>query len=773
MAQKDFSKSYFQIIPIAVIISISIGIYANSLQNTFVYDDEETVVENQIIKSWGNLYILFNPDYFEKSGELSYRPVVTFTYFIDYFFWKLNPKGYHLSNVMLHALTSVLLYIFVRLIGQKFKWDNPEYTALFAGILFCVHPVLSETVNAVSFREDILAALFLVLSLILFVKSDLVSLSAKSVGVAFYIGSLASFFFALLSKEMAITMPLLLFLLDISTINKGKNENLKYYNFRSNVITFFAKRYSGFIIVCCIYFLIRFSLLYNPDENINYADYSILTNFLTMTKVVAIYVKLFFFPLVLNADYVVRFSSSPLDSAFLISFFILTSLIIILVKIYKIKNDVFFAAAWILITLFPVLNIIPIANIMAERYLYIPSMGFFIGLSILLQDGFKGKNIRHGSDNLRLSEKTVTGYWKWFVFIAIVISCSFLTIRRNTVWKDDLSLWSETIAQSPVSPKAHYNLGREYFETEDSQKAIELYQMAIRLSVNYYRAYNNLGIAYEKEGAFDDAIEAYNRALEIKPGYDKAHNNLGIVYYKKGDIDHAIDEYKKAIELNDKFGPAWFNLGNAYAKIGLFEKAEAMYRTSINCKPNSYLPYHNLGVLYFKNGMWDEAILAYKNALEKNNESSTVHYNLGNVYKKKGLYEPAIAEYKWAIELDSSNINARNMLGVVYVSSGHLDEAVFQFKKALKFENNNSKTHSNLANVYYIQGLISEAENEYKIAMKLDKGNINAYKNLSKLYINENKENGKALFYLNEALQNAIDQGEIDGLKEMIDELEE
>ena len=137
------------------LIILSFAAYLNALSNTFVFDDVYVISGNYFIRDWQNIFGLFTSKYFAASGELSYRPVVTLSYFVDYSLWHLNPMGYHLTNIVLHTLNSVLLFFFVQLMVK----NTP--VAFLASLFFICHPVLSEAVNAVSYREDILAAAFL------------------------------------------------------------------------------------------------------------------------------------------------------------------------------------------------------------------------------------------------------------------------------------------------------------------------------------------------------------------------------------------------------------------------------------------------------------------------------------------------------------------------------------------------------------------------------------------------------------------------------------
>ena len=190
-------------------------VYSNSLKNSFIWDDHTVIVNNNFVKSWNNLPRLFNRTYLTKdsdmeylgkkdigSGEFTYRPVVTFTYFLDYSFWKLNPFGYHFTNLILHILNAGLLFVLISLIAGNWV------VALLASLFFALHPANTEAVNVISFREDLLAFLFYVSALIFYIKSR--GEEAGRRRIYFYLSSLLSFGLALFSKEMSVTFPVIL-----------------------------------------------------------------------------------------------------------------------------------------------------------------------------------------------------------------------------------------------------------------------------------------------------------------------------------------------------------------------------------------------------------------------------------------------------------------------------------------------------------------------------------------------------------------------------------
>lgn len=604
-------KSLTLFIPVFLIVVASQLIYLNSLSNQFVYDDEFTIVNNYFIKTWNNLPLLFQKDYFKISGELSYRPVVTLSYFIDYSLWHLNPQGFHLTNSFLHTLTAVLLFfMFTRLLKHR--------AAAFIGVLlFLCHPILSETVNAVSYREDLLAAAFLIAAFVLYLKIN----KSKRPCTPAYFASLACYLSGLFSKEMAITLPILIFLYDVTFTGKTSLQR-KIFRY-----------YPGYLSITAFYLLVRFVILHNPIEShVSYPNNSVFTNIFTMTVVLASYIKLFFFPVSLCADYVVPFSTSPMDTSFIISLLLLSSGIVVIYKLFFSSKILFFSLVWFFISLLPVLNIVPIENIMAERYLYLPIIGFCLLGTNLISCHCGSMSHFYKSVNIR----TV----RWMpplILIPVLALFSLLTIKRNTLWMDQTILWTNTASISPNSFKAHNNLGNIYRNAGKLDEAIHELKYALTLYNDYIDAHNNLGVTYRKKGMLNEALLEYKKALQLNPHYPYAHNNLGVLYAKGNYLDPAIAEFNHAISNKPDYADAHNNLGATYIRQGLYEKAAQECLTAIKYNNRYIDAYYNLSVAYFNNKQPDKA-LEISNillALDPNHNDTRKLINL--IRENKGL----------------------------------------------------------------------------------------------------------------------------------------
>src|SRR3989304_764433 len=476
-------KSRLQKILPLIIILISILLYLNTLPNTFVYDDAYVITENYFIKSWGNLPKLFTKDYLPLSGELSYRPVVTLAYFFDYAIWRQNPLGYHLTNVILHTINVFLFYLFIKSISRN------SSLSILATLLFLSHPLLTETVNAVCYREDILVSVFFLLSFIYFAKIR----AQKQTNARFII------YYTIKSPS------------EISISAKVRRWILPYV---------------GYAFIAGFYLLIRFIIFKNTFKIIE----TYPGNAFTMTKIVASYLKLLFIPLNLNADYYIS-ETRVVSIPFILSVLLIVLTIFIIVRFYKKNSQITFFSLWFFIALLPVLDIIPIGNIMAERYLYLPIIGLCGAIGSLFSTYTFRKNA---------------------VIIAgvILFSMQIGVVYRNGAWRDDTSLWLNTFKREPNSVRSYGNLGNVFFKTKQYEEAIQMYKKSLTFKYSYPFIYYNLGVAYEKLGMTDKAIEAYRASISRLNENTLAFNNLGTIYHNQGLYNQAIEAYKQALLTN-------------------------------------------------------------------------------------------------------------------------------------------------------------------------------------------------------------------------------
>ena len=564
-------------LPIALLVLAGAMVYLNSLSNGFVFDDYAVIVQNKYLTERGADFLsFFNRSYFNiAGGEASYRPVATLSYYLIYLAAGLNPFYYHLTSVVLHILNILLVYRMARLILKD------PLSALVAGLLFACHPALTEAVDCIAYNEDLLTGFFFLLAFIWYLKSTPDNLTKEA--VKYYCGSLLFFLLGLLSKEMAITLPAVILLYDL-TLRAGDRQSFSL-GMILNTVKVRWRLYAGYAAVSLFYLALRFKFLSNPAQQATPFYGSLLERILYLPAHIFSFLKLAIFPAALNADYVFSYPSGFFSLSNLAGFAIVVGLAAVSFYIYKFSRKIFFCIWWFLITLFPVYNIIPIFNPLAERYLYVPLIGFCLLVSIIFS-------------NLYLKRLATTAPLKILTLVALIAvvgSYAATAAFRNRDWKDNFTLWSKTVVSSPNSSVAHGSLGRAYQEQGRLDKAVAEYEKALQIFPADYKAHYNLGVIYDHQNLSAKAVHQYQRAIEINPRYIDARFNLAIIYQKQGLLEKAIQQFRKVVELDPRDFEARNNLGVVYAMQGNLDRAIIEWEKVLEIDPTNQSARDNVG----------------------------------------------------------------------------------------------------------------------------------------------------------------------------------
>lgn len=568
---------------------LALSVYFNTLGHGFVFDDNAFIVKNTFIQSRSILDI-FSYEFLKHSwGDLDVnRPVMVASLILDFSIWKLNPMGYHLTNIILHAANTVAVLYLLKLI-----FLNSE-VPIFVSMIFAVHPVHVQAVNAINFREDLLVTLFCLLSLIFFItgknKTD-------------FLFSLFFYFLALLSKETASVLPAICLL--YQRVWKKEAPRWVFLGFGLELVSYlsfflYAKHLSGGV-----------SVFY--EESLIERIYASLAVFFH-------YLRLHIFPIGLTADYD---ELAFIAFTFKNSFTSFTSLCLIASVAYTVvrkpspKN---FFLAWFFISLFPASNIVPILNYAAERYLYLPSVGLitlmFISVRDICTDKVKPFNA---------------------LIIILIIFLSILTVKENLIWKDDRRLWSDTIAKAPGNANAHFQMGLLFAQKNLFDKAYSEYQSALTLAPNnaFFKSsvHNSLGLLYKKNGQYIKAYDEFQSSVKIDPKNYQAHFNLGLYYIKNLQYEKAATELEAALKLNPTDDRVHYYLGRAYERNKWHDKAYSAYQKSLELNPKNADAYFALGELFYDDSNISASIVMLRKGLSIAPDNVWARSFLANLYK--------------------------------------------------------------------------------------------------------------------------------------------
>lgn len=454
---------------------------------------------------------------------------------IDGFIWNKNPIGYHISNVLLHLQVTFIIYILlISLFGDK-------KIAMAAATLFAVHPVHSEAVAYISARTHILCAYF---SLLSFYFYDIGRKKGKGY---LFILSFLLMIAAALSNEMAVSMPALFLAYELSFHSKN-GRNYKYV---------FISLVSMFLFVVIRFFILGISI---------WTDVSLSERFFTGIGVIERYMKLLVLPVGLKVFYMLPLSRNYLDFNVLVGTALLLFHMFLGFYFWGKSKKLFFGLIWIFITLLPVSNIPAVLypSLLAERYLYLPSVGFAIIFGTAFSYFLEFMRGKLQKEHYSVFRKVlfVTGGLLTALFI-------IFTYHRNSPYENEEKLWMEAVKSEPKSVYVHYKLALAFEEAGKFEKAkdeleivfktspqrvikeklISLYK---KLGLNDAEAYYRIGVAYLDKGLYNSSMAFFLRALKYDNKFSQAHNALGVVMEEKGRYSEAASEFKKAVELNPK-----------------------------------------------------------------------------------------------------------------------------------------------------------------------------------------------------------------------------
>ena len=591
------------LIPLALIAGIAFLAYSNTFKAPFYLDDWPNIVENESIQinvlTWDRL---------EQMAEITYKESIRiFSYFtlaLNYYLGGLNVFGYHLINVMIHIATGVLLFWLLMLTfnlpNLKEKYGSFSFEiALFASLVFISHPIQTQSVTYIVQRMSIMAGMFYLLSLVLYVKGRLTSSHGHRI---FYFGGTGlSYLLGIFSKENVAILPLFIvlyefyFLQDFKLSPKGRK--------------------ALFILVGAIFLLVLAGLILWGERYLNVIeegykirDFTLKERVLTQFRVVLYYVTLFVYPhpsrLILDYDFPISKTILDPPTTF-ISILIVAGLIGYGIWTAKKRPILSFCILWYFGNLVIESSIFPLEMVYEHR-LYIPSIGPIILFSLFLSELFTRLRMKF-ADNQILINRLRT-----FSMVSIIILLSLGTYERNSFWRDEIKLLEDGVKKSPDKFRPHYNLGVAYQRHDRYQEAIETYKRAILLAGRPKRIktaspylksvdadfYNNLGVLYRRLGRYPEAIESYCEAIRMKPGYADFYNNLGLAYYAAGKLQEAEKAFRQAIVLKPDKDEFYYNLGLTLNRLDNHRDAVDVYREAIRINRGNLKAHFNLGLSY-------------------------------------------------------------------------------------------------------------------------------------------------------------------------------
>ncbi|HYV95321.1 MAG TPA: tetratricopeptide repeat protein [Chitinophagales bacterium] len=587
---------------LAIIVgAVAVIEYIQTLSYSFVLDDYSSIIENSVTQGgFHSIPTIFKTTYrfgYAIQGDDLYRPIPKSVFAILWQLFPNNPFPGHLLNVLLYAITGILLFtVLTKFLPLRQESSGQKiYLAFIAALLFVAHPIHTEAVANIKSMDEILSFFFFVISL--FWLQKFLETDRKR----WMMLAAISYFASLLSKESAITClaiyPLAIFFFTKKSIAK---------NFQI----------SGLMLIAAVIFLIIRYRIVGATAPPNMADNALLgaKDFLTQKAsaifMLGLYLKLLVFPYPLTFDY--SYNQIPLvgagDWKFWISAIIYASLLVIALWRWKKKDLIAFGILFFLVTISISSNLfILIGTHMAERLLYVPSFGFCFAIAVVLER-FIQKNTVLKADSLKsffLNRAVLSS-----IAGAIILLYSLQTWSQNPVWKNNLALDESGVLRSPDSHRTHFYLGnsllkKEYYSKFSDAEQKQIIQRGINELRKSVTIYPEFGDAWLQIGNYfsgihqnDSAIYYFQKTLQLEPYLATAHNNLGTVYFDQKQYDKAIASFTDALRYDPNYHDAYRNLGSVYGTIGRFQEAIPYFMKSLAIAPADGETCYYLGVTY-------------------------------------------------------------------------------------------------------------------------------------------------------------------------------
>nr|XP_046153327.1 protein O-mannosyl-transferase TMTC1-like [Oncorhynchus gorbuscha] len=748
----------------AVLLALCALCYSNSLHGEFVHDDVWAISNNPDVRPGSSLQNIFTNDFWGKrmadnTSHKSYRPLCILTFKLNILLGGMTPLYFHVVNVCLHcAVTCLLMHMCDRCV-----FDDPRLAFLTA-LLFAVHPIHTEAVSGIVGRADVLACMLFLLAFLSYVRSVGVcgsgsadslpsTVSVWALGASLLLGTCA-----MLVKETGITVFGVCVLYDALVLCR-KPFLLHFSGTKMKdllrISVPFLKRACAVSLYVAVIMSFRLWLMGGSmplfSEQDNPASFSphLLTRFLTYCYLLAFNAWLLLSPAVLCYDWQV--GSIPLVeslwdmrnvAALLLGVVMVALCLHCVMSLQRLENrEVLLGVLFLVFPFIPASNLFfRVGFVVAERVLYMPSMGYCILVALGLG---------------RLC--SVVGRWGTTALtvstLLLLLLFSWKTVQQNDIWLSREALFRSGIQTLPHNAKVHYNYANFLKDRGRHQEAIHHYKTALRLYPRHASAMNNLGTLTRHP---DDAEHYYRTALDTNPQHNRALFNLGNLLKSQGKKEEAEALLRDSIRFGPHFADAYSSLASLYAEQKRFAEANDVYLQGIESCPDSSDLHNNYGVFLVDTGEGALAAAHYQHAVRLKPAHYVAMVNLGRLLRSSNENKEAESWYKKALQV-TRKVDILTPLGALYYNTGRYEEALQVYREAATLQPDSTDICLALAQVLAMAGRSKEAEKMTLGIISKQGSCIECYRLLSAIYSKRGNYT-EALDALDKALlQNPID----------------
>lgn len=599
-----------QFLLMALILLAGLAAYYPALKGGFIWDDEQYVVDNPVMyhSSWKEVFTTY---------QGYYHPLSILTYKIEYTFFKLNPRPYHVTSLALHLANCALLFYFFLLLGSL------PWAAFFGALLFALHPVHVESVAWIADRKDLLYGLFFLGTLITYLKY------LKNSSRIYFVFSVFLFTLSVLSKPFSLTTPLVLFGLDY-LLKRELNLRLIIEKIPFGIAS------ALFLAVSTmpkVFSLGNDSFFLEQQQ----AATTIFQKAAVSGHALLFYLKQFLYPALLYALYPPLKYSGPFLKMYGPSLLVCAATLLLLRQWRTWRKPVF---GW-LSFLFCIIPAIPLPQLHpADRYLYVPSMA----LAYLAGEFFSLSFLPERPAFFKASAGVVLA-----VLFSVLLP--YLTWHRCEAWKDSMTLYNDILSHYPDSARILTFRGKTYRQAGNLDKALADYDSAIKIDPNFSDAYVDRAALYIYKAEYDKTIQDSSKALSIDPRTTEALFNRGAAYLLSRNPEKAIPDYNEGLKINPENVKGYLGRGMAYSDTGKYEQAVADFSNALAINPRLFTAYTERAKCYFNMGKFDEALADYSMAIELNPKFAAAYVKRAAILMRKGDRLKAKADAGKAREL--------------------------------------------------------------------------------------------------------------------------
>ncbi|HEV7733289.1 MAG TPA: tetratricopeptide repeat protein [Candidatus Binatia bacterium] len=640
-------------LPAVALALLAVAAHSSAFQAGFVWDDDDYVTANRMLRSVDGLWRIW----VEPGAVPQYYPLTFTTLWLEHRWWGLAPRGYHVTNVLLHAVGAILAWRVLRRLAVPCAW--------LAAALFAVHPVHVESVAWVSERKNVLSGALALGAALLWLRW---ALAADGRGRrADWVSALALFTAALLSKTVVVTLPVVLLVLVWWRRGRvGRRELFSLLPFLvlglgAGLVTMWMER------------------THVGAQGVHW-DLSLLDRILIASRACWFYLGSLVWPAHLTFIYPRWTIDAAVWWQWLFPLAASLTAAALWVLRGRIGSGAFVAALVFVLVLSPALGFVDVYpmrySFVADHFQYLASLAPLALVAVLLSRAGRGTAP---------------------VAVVLLVVLGTLTWRQGLAYRDEETLWRDTLAKNPSAEMAWVNLGMLQQQTGRLDEALRSYDAALAVAPDTADVYANRGTVLAAQGRVDEALTSFATSVRLDPTAAMTRNNLGNTLAAAGRRADAVQAYEAALALDPGYADAHGNLANVLVLMGRPDDARRHYELAIAADLEYAEALRNLGMLLAGQGRLEEAASRFAEAARVRPGYAAAQHDLGSALAALGRPADALGPYREALRLDPTLVDAHNNLGVALATLGRREEALVEFREVLRLDPTHAEARANVA----------------------------------------------------------------------------